>query len=111
MARALAPAGLALKFQREAQLRNPSRRLRPVAIGASAQSSQMIFIGKARHIVVGLGIERAMHEPPFGMNAKDGQVIARALSCAIRHAGERIDERGDKNGFAGARKARHAQSQ
>ena len=104
--RALAPASGALEFQRQPQFGDAARGLWPVAcvdaVGPAGQGGEVVFIGKARHGVVGLGFEPRPDEPSLGMGAQHGQAAT---------ANEIVDERGDEHRLAGARQASDAEAQ
>ena len=54
----------------------------------------MIFIGKARHRVVGLRLQPGAGDPPGGERLEDRKAAA---------AGEAVNQRRDEDGLAGAR--------
>ena len=58
------------------------------------QGADMIFIGKARHRVVGLRLQPGAGDPPGGERLEDRKAAA---------AGEAVNQRRDEDGLAGAR--------
>ena len=69
---------------------------------APLERGQMLLIGEARHRVVGLRLEMGAGDAPLRRRAQHRQAAA---------ADQIVDERGDEDGLAGARQARHAEPQ
>ncbi len=75
-----------------------------IAAGAR-QSRDMLLIGKARHRIVGLRLDRAAHQPPLGMDAENRQRIFAPLRGDAGGEREMLDERSDENRLSRPRKA------
>ena len=98
--RALPQALAPLELEREPQFGDAARRFRPVAF-VPGQGGQMILVGEARHVVVGLWLQFRAHQPTFGMNAKDRQ-HALAIHGGRRCAQQILHQGGDEDSLARA---------
>ncbi len=111
-ARAQAP--LLLEFKPKPHLGDAPRRLRPMPRlrppAGSRQRVDMVLIGEARHVVVGLRLERAADQPAFGVNAKHRQHVLAPAQGRARRLGQMLDQRGDEDRLAGAREPGHAKA-
>ncbi len=82
--------------------------LRPPA--RPRQRVDMVLIGEARDVVVGLRLKRAADQAPLGVNAKDRQGVFTPAHGGARRLGEMFDQRGDEYGLARAGEAGHAKA-
>ena len=90
-----------LVFEHDAQLRNPARAFRP-GRRICRQRRHMLLISETRNGGVWIFGELGADEAPIGQRREAGQA---SLGQQIMH------QRGDENGFSGARQPGHAQPQ
>ena len=85
-------AVLPLIVDHQPEFADIDRRIRPAPL--LDQGADMIFIGKARHRIVGLRLQPGARDPPGGERLEDRKAAA---------AGEAVNQRRDEDGLAGAR--------
>ena len=91
-------AVLPLVVDHQPQFADIDGRVRPAPL--LDQGADVVFIGKARHRVVGLRLQPGAGDPAGGERFEDRKAAA---------AGQAVDQRGDEHGLAGARQAGDAE--
>ena len=89
---------LPLVVDHQPQLADIDRRVRPAAL--LDQGADMVLIVETRHRIVGLRLQPGAGDPPGGERLENRKAAA---------AGEAVNQRGDEDGFAGARQSGDAE--